>query len=54
MVIDLALTAVALGRWSSRHYGNQATNRAQTVIDKYTPDEWMELRFIEWSFLDNK
>ena len=53
MAVNLSVTAVAIERWSSRHYGFQANTYTQRVIDEYTPDDWMQMRFPDWSFLDN-
>ncbi|MCR4615469.1 MAG: putative ABC transporter permease [Clostridiales bacterium] len=52
VAVDLAVTAAAIGRWSSRHYGSEATGFARSLIDKYTPDDMMQSKFIEWSFLE--
>lgn len=54
MVINLSLTAVTIFRWSERHYEIAANTKIGTIIDKFASDDWMQERFVEWSFLDNE
>ena len=54
MVINLSLTAVTIFRWSERHYEVAANTKIGTIIDEFAPDDWMQERFVEWSFLDNE
>ncbi|MCI5796825.1 MAG: putative ABC transporter permease [Ruminococcus sp.] len=48
------LTAASITRWSERHYGMAAKTKIQFDLDEDAPDDWMQARFIEWEFLDNK
>lgn len=54
MVINLSLTAVTIFRWSERHYKVAANTKIGTIIDEFAPDDWMQEKFVEWSFLDNE
>ena len=53
LIINIGLTAMALGRWSDRHYvPDEPTSKLARIIDNLTPDQWMQNRFVEWQFLD--
>ena len=52
MAVNLSLTAVTIYRWSERHYDVAASTKIGTIIDEYAPDDWMQQRFVEWTFLD--
>ena len=54
MAINLALTAASIYRWSERHYEVASNTKIGTFIDKRLTDDWMQERFVEWSFLDNE
>ena len=54
MVLDLGMTAGSILRWSERHYGIPAQTDIQKELDIEAPDNWMQHRFIEWKFLDQK
>ena len=53
MAINLCLTAVCIVRWSDRHYHTATDTRLGKMVDEIAPDQWMQHRFIEWSFIDN-
>lgn len=53
MAVNLSLTAASIYRWSERHYGVAANTKIDVIIDNLTPDEWMQKRFVDWSFLEN-
>ena len=48
---DFFLTAVAITRWSARHYGYGPGNPFTRMVDQVADDQWMESRFVEWRFL---
>ncbi len=52
LVINFTLTAVALTRWSGRHYGVAPGSAFTAMIDRRANDQWMEHRFVEWRFLE--
>lgn len=52
IVLDLCMTGTSSLRWSERHYGVPAQTEIQKELDTEAPDDWMQQRFIEWSFLD--
>ena len=52
LVINFTLTAVALTRWSGRHYGVAPGSAFTAMIDRRANDQWMENRFVEWRFLE--
>ena len=54
MAVNLSLTAISIVRWSERHYGIEADTKIGAFFDESTPDDWMQKRFIEWSFLDKQ
>lgn len=54
VAVDLCLTCAVMLRWRERHFGYEADNRLEKVIDDVAPDEWMQKRFIEWRFEDDK
>ena len=54
MAVNIGLTAASITRWSERHYGMAAKTKIQVDLDEDAPDDWMQARFIEWEFLDNK
>ncbi|MBR3437997.1 MAG: putative ABC transporter permease [Clostridia bacterium] len=53
-VLNLSFTAVSVVRWSDRHYNYSRNTKIGKMIDAYAPDEWMQKRFVEWSFIDIK
>ena len=54
MVLNIVLTAMCLVRWKDRHEGVPPRNRVEAFIDATYPDDKMETRFCEWSFLDEE
>lgn len=52
MIVDISLTGISIARWSGRHYGVMANSKLFKEIDMEAPDEWMQSRFMEWSFLE--
>lgn len=56
IVLDLVVTFSAITRWSERHNNSQAVreNTIGIVMDSKFNDEFMQKRFIEWHFLDEK
>ena len=54
MAINLCLTAVCIVRWSDRHYQTATDTRLGKMVDEAAPDQWMQHRFIEWEFIDEK
>ena len=52
LVINFALTTMAIARWSSRHYGTDQQTKIGGFLDNIATDDWMAHRFIEWEFLD--
>lgn len=54
MIINLSLTGAAIFRWSARHYGVEAKTKIGRSIDNKMSNEWMQSRFVEWEFLDDK
>ncbi|MBQ6381126.1 MAG: putative ABC transporter permease [Clostridia bacterium] len=54
MVINLCLTAVCIVRWSERHYHTATNSKLGKLVDEAAPDQWMQHRFIEWEFIDEK
>ena len=54
MAVNMSLTAVSIVRWSERHYGVASETKIGAFFDNSTPDDWMQERFVEWSFLDNQ
>ncbi len=52
MALNLAVTGMAIARWSQRHYGDIADSKFELLIDRTAPDDWMRSRFMEWEFLD--
>lgn len=52
MAVNLFATAGSIVRWSERHYGIAPPTKIGMVYDRMTPDEWMQKRFLDWSFLD--
>lgn len=56
IVLDLVVTFAAIARWAQRHNNVQALtqNKIVTIIDSKFNDEFMEKRFIEWHFLEDK
>ena len=54
MAINLSLTAISIVRWSERHYGVAPETKIGVLFDNSVPDDWMQERFVEWSFLDNQ
>lgn len=52
IALDLCMTGASILRWSERHYGVPAQTETQKELDTEAPDDWMQQRFIEWSFLD--
>ena len=55
MIFNLSVTAVAITRWANRHNHNStASNKFERYIDKKYNDKYMEKRFIEWYFIDEK
>lgn len=53
-VLNLSFTAISVVRWSDRHYNHSRNTKIGKMIDAYVPDEWMQKRFVEWSFIDIK
>ncbi|MCI5795725.1 MAG: putative ABC transporter permease [Ruminococcus sp.] len=53
MAVNIAFTAVCITRWSQRHFGTAKPTAAGQFLDRHYPDEKMQNRFCEWSFLDN-
>lgn len=51
-MIDMSLAVISIIRWSDRHYGFEAETQFEKEIDIEAPDEWMELRFMDWHFLE--
>lgn len=51
-MIDMSLAGISIIRWSDRHYGFEAETQFEKEIDIEAPDEWMELRFMDWHFLE--
>lgn len=55
MIVNLLVTSVALVRWSQRHHSkNIKPGPIMKYIDKKYDDKYMEKRFIEWFFIDEK
>ena len=54
IVLDLCMTGTSILRWSERHYGIPAQTEMQKELDTEAPDDWMQSRFVEWSFLDTE
>ena len=55
MIFNLSITTVAIIRWSHRHnYGSKPSNAFTKYIDKKYNDKYMQKRFIEWYFIDDK
>ncbi|MBR2590866.1 MAG: putative ABC transporter permease [Clostridia bacterium] len=52
MAINLCITAVCIVHWSERHYHTAPDTKLGRTVDEMTPDDWMQHRFIEWSFID--
>ncbi|MCM1006595.1 MAG: putative ABC transporter permease [Ruminococcus flavefaciens] len=52
MAINLLLTALAIARWSGRHYRIEPQNWIETKIDTIYPDTVMKERFVEWRFIN--
>lgn len=52
LVIDFALTTVAILRWKDRHYSVPPKTEFGELIDRTFDDDFMEKRFVEWSFRD--
>ena len=53
IALDLYMTGASILRWSERHYGVPAQTETQKELDIEAPDDWMQQRFVEWSFLDS-
>lgn len=51
MAVNIAVTAVCLVRWSARHRGVAPATQIAQLADTYYGDEYMEKRFVEWSFI---
>ena len=45
MIVNISLTALASIRYSDRANNNTATNVVFKVIDKWYPDEYMQVKF---------
>lgn len=54
IAIDLCMTGASILRWSERHYGIPAQTEIQKELDAEAPDDQMQKRFVEWSFLDTE
>lgn len=54
ILLDLGMTGASVLRWSERHRDIPARNEIQKEIDTKAPDDWMQKRFVEWSFLDTE
>lgn len=51
MAVNIAATVVCMLRWSERHYGIAPTTRIEELADRYCGNDFMEKRFVEWSFI---
>lgn len=52
MIVNLAITAAAMVRWSDRHFDIPAGNAVERKLDNIYPDEYMQKRFCEWKFIE--
>ena len=54
LAFDVGTSAVCFVRWKERHEGVEPSNRFERFIDEKFDDEWMQKRFCEWHFIDEK
>lgn len=54
MVVNLAVTATAMVRWSARHKNIAPSSSVERLIDRRFDDAFMQNRFMEWSFVDSQ
>lgn len=52
MAVNLGITAVAMNRWSERHFKLPAKNYIEEKLDQIYPDDYMHKRFCEWKFIE--
>lgn len=53
MVINILWTAVCIIRWAFRHQGKKAKSGIVRFIDRRYPDNWMQRKFCNWSFIED-
>lgn len=51
MIVNLSVTAIAMVRWSARHENIAASTYVGQLTDRHFNDEFMQERFMEWSFI---
>ncbi|HKM33123.1 MAG TPA: putative ABC transporter permease [Lachnospiraceae bacterium] len=54
MIVNSIVTAACIVRWKNRHDGLPAANRVEQRLDERYPDDYMQRRFCEWFFLDER
>ena len=52
MIVNLTWTAICIIRWANRHKKKAPLNRVSRFIDSKYPDEWMQKKFCNWSFIE--
>lgn len=52
MIVNLAVTATAMVRWSARHENIAPSTYVGQLADRHFNDEFMQTRFMEWSFIE--
>ena len=53
MVINILWTAVCIIRCAFRHQGKKAKSGIVRFIDRRYPDNWMQRKFCNWSFIED-
>lgn len=54
LILDLLFTLIAIFRWSQRHYEIAPPSKIGAFLDKKYSDDYMQSRFVEWHFLDER
>ena len=54
MLVNLTWTAICIIRWANWHTKKAPLNRISRFIDRKYPDEWMQKKFCNWSFIESK
>ena len=52
MIVNIAVTATAMVRWSARHENIAPSTYVGQLADRHFNDEFMQTRFMEWSFIE--
>ncbi len=54
MLSDLVFTLSCINRWARRHRGLNARSKMEVIMDERYDDDYMQQRFCEWNFFDEK